>query len=492
MKLNPLADLVLPLLLTASAGITISLTAGSLGLATAPLFGFWAFLFAAESCLFTTLFTVRDLDAPGALRWVEIILMLLLAKVIGAVPVSDGLLGAILEPMTHIETLGGMVFLGIAWYLGLRSAMLLGPLHPERISLDPNQEQVRDDEHGIALSGLRTLVLGQVAAMAPLVSIAGYARQQFHPWAWNWPFFGVMLLAVIAAVVMLAGAQLRQQITWMVEGLPVPRGLFTTGWIPAGISLILMPLLLALLLPAGPRVPVERLFPTREPFESAQPPRPPAEQPAQPDPMTRMLEEWLKDQQEWQYAWLLPIIMRWLVIAAAVGLMLALLRAAARQLAERLGKDQLQGAWKVAGTLAAWYLALWQLVGVWLGKVVRQAAAAPAEAVGAFLGETGPLGRFSPFRGRVPADPRAALRYFFRRLQHDAARRGIRRAGSDTAAEYAARLAEAAPDQREEIAALVQAYEAARYSAEPVPAERVSFARRAWAEIARALKATRK
>jgi hypothetical protein len=158
---------------------------------------------------------------------------------------------------------------------------------------------------------------------------------------------------------------------------------------------------------------------------------------------------------------------------------------AARQLAERTG--QLKGFLAMLAVVAAWYLAFLRAIGELIGPVLRQAVATPAEALSSLFSEAGAVGRYLPFHGRAPAEPRAALRYYFARLQTEAGRKGLKRGAGVTAAEYGRRLAEAAPERAGEIDELTAAYSVARYSDLPVDAARVSFARRAWVAIARAL-----
>jgi hypothetical protein len=478
--LDPRADFALPLLLTWMAGVMGALLAltGRTALHLHlwhPLFvGALAFAFAAESYLATTLLAVRELDTPHALRWTEWAAAWVLAKLAGTAPVAGGLLKALAGGWERPETWAGTVLYLAAWWFGMRTAFLVAPLRP--IRFDPDQELARVDSHTPAYEAIRNLATGIAGAGALLLALLGRG-----PWL-------LLLLALPAAGAVLLAADLRQRMTWVLEKLQPPPAV-AARWVSQGLALLLAPLLLALVLPAGPVLPVGRLLAylarssDTGPLPAPPPPEARAPQAGQGgwQQLLNALPETGPDLQ-WLVAGIALLLKAMALLAA-----LLLLRAAARQLRDRLGRRQLRGALAVLAVLAGWYEELWQAAGQWLGGWLKQAATVPAEAVGALLGEAGALGRFLPFRGRAPAEPRAALRYYFGRLQAEAGRRGLRREAGATAAEYAARLAEAAPDRAAEIAGLVAAYEQARYSPEPVAPEQASFARRTWVSIIRAI-----
>ena len=137
-----------------------------------------------------------------------------------------------------------------------------------------------------------------------------------------------------------------------------------------------------------------------------------------------------------------------------------------------------------------WYGALWQARWEALRGAGRMAAQSTAGAGAALFGQAGLLGRYLPAGGlgRPPREPRAAVRYYFARLQADAARRGLRRPPGSTAAEFAARLSQEAPEGAEAVGGLTRAYERARYSPEEIAPEQVSLVRRAWAQVVQALR----
>jgi len=274
----------------------------------------------------------------------------------------------------------------------------------------------------------------------------------------------------------------KQKITWLQERQDPSPQVFAR-WVPVGLSLVTLPALLAAILPAGPRLPVEKLFdllPTGERREAPLPEQPTAQAPlpAMPPELVEQIqgEPWFR----WQIpAWV------WYVLGAIPVLLI--LRLMALQIADYARARRPTGFWAVLAVVAAWYLALWGALGESLGGVLKQAVLTPAVALGAALRQSR-LGRYLPLRaGRAPADPRAALRFYFGRLQAEAARRGIRRGPTGTAAEFARRLAESAPAQAADTARLREAYEQARYSELPVGGAEVSFARRAWVSIARAI-----
>ncbi|HWI53486.1 MAG TPA: DUF4129 domain-containing protein [Symbiobacteriaceae bacterium] len=487
LELDPHADLALPLLLNLGVSLTVWLLAWAVvhwvGVQLVPGISAVAFLLACESYLFTTLFAVREVDVPDALRWVEMVLLLVLAKVIAAWPVATGLVDAVTGAWTSWSMWLGFGLLGYAWFQGGQAARQLQYLHPGLQAEAGAQDRLARDDHGRAFTALQGQVFGQVAAVAVLLGIGAWTRGDVRLWGWSWLGFGLLALTVLAAGATLVAAQLKARITWAQERLEAHPAVFAR-WAPIGLSLMLAPMLAALLLPAGPRLPAEYLVNllnssgTRLQVEPPQFPQSPSQGPAIPP-------ELLEGQKPWvTWTWQIPT---WFWYALGAVTALWVLRLAAKQLAERVGGQELKGLLAVLALLAAWYLALWKALGETLGGVLRQAVATPAEALGALFSEAGAVGRFLPVTRRAPGDPRAALRFYFARLQTEAGRKGLGRSAGTTAAEFSRRLAEAAPERAGEIAELTAAYQEARYSDLPVPAERASFARRAWVSIARAL-----
>jgi hypothetical protein len=239
----------------------------------------------------------------------------------------------------------------------------------------------------------------------------------------------------------------------------------------------------ALFLPGGPRLPVEALLAwlgRTGPRIDLPPDAGPKAGTPGPQLPPELLQELQKDGPRWHFH-----VPAWFWYLCGAAFVLWVLYRAARQLAERSG--QLKGFLAMLAVVAAWYLAFLRAIGELIGPVLRQAVATPAEALSSLFSEAGAVGRYLPFHGRAPAEPRAALRYYFARLQTEAGRKGLKRGAGVTAAEYGRRLAEAAPERAGEIDELTAAYSVARYSDLPVDAARVSFARRAWVAIARAL-----
>ncbi|HYF95830.1 MAG TPA: DUF4129 domain-containing protein [Symbiobacteriaceae bacterium] len=482
LKLDPRADFALPLLLNLGSVLTVWMIARAietwlgveLVFGVAPL----AFLFACESYIFTTVFAVREVDVPDALRWVETGLMLVLAKALAAGSLTGG--------WESVDAWCGLALLAYAWFQGGRAARLGQYLHPGLLEVGPGQERLVRDDHSQAFAAMREQVFGQVAAVAAVLGIGAWMRGDVQLWGWSWLGFGLLVQTVLGAVTLLVAAQLKARITWAQERLETDPQVFAR-WAPIGLSLLVVPMLAALILPAGPRVPAEYLFRLFDQSDRqlAEPPQFPDSPPPGPVIPPDLLEELQKGEPGW--TWHLPVWF-WYVLGALP--VLWLLRAAARQLAERVGGRELRGIPGVLAALAAWYLALWKAIAEMLGGVLRQAVATPAEAVGALFSEAGVVGRFLPFGARAPGDPRSALRFYFARLQTEAGRRGHRRAPAVTAAEFGRRLAEAAPERAGEIAGLTEAYQEARYSDLPIPAEKAGFAKRAWVSIARAIRRT--
>ena len=480
LRMDPLADMALPLLLLLFTAVGVQLVAGTARLMTdqplLPYAGLWAFLVAAESYLFTTIFIVRDLDRPWMLRLAEAGVMMFLDWLLAALPLTGGVAAAFLVGAAQWEVWVGAGLLLFAWLQGARLATLIGPLHPGLAEAQGEEERLPHNDHVHALAALRNLVLVQVVVIAVLAGLTGAGAS------------GPLLLTGLAAGALLVGTRLKQAVTWGLERV-APSPAVAGRWIQQGLALMLLPVLLALLLPAGPRLPVERLLallgergeqgaveipPVEPPNLSA--PQFPGGELGEMEPLRGLDGVW--------------IVLKWVLAAAAALALLAFLAAAARQFADRVGREQLKGVWRVLAAVAAWYAALWLALRDLLGGVLRQAAAVPAETLGALLARGGALARFLPALGRAPGEPRAALRWYFGRLQREAARKGLRRRPGETAAEFAARLAGAAPDQAAALLELRDAYQTARYTDEPIKPEQVSFARRTWLQIARALRRT--
>jgi hypothetical protein len=489
LELNPFADLALPLLLALSAAMSVALVGGAVrdwwGLRVVALLPLWAFLFAMESYLFTLIFEVREVDLPAALRWVEMAVMAALALLLGALPVAGGLVAAVTGGWAQAESYVGAVLLAYAWYQGMRSARLIAPLHPDSVDETPGQERLANDDHAQAFDAIRTQVFAVVAGLAVVLGAGNWWLGEVRIWGWSWYGAGLLVLALLGAGAVLVAARLKMAMTWRVERVSAVPAVFGQ-WMARGLSLLLVPFVVALLLPAGPRVPVERLLgllpeqgPVRD-LRELQPPLP-SEGKSEGPNLTEVLDREIKPWFEW------PTVPSWVWYGLGALAVLWLLYRAARQLADRSG--QLKGAWAVLGAVARWYVSLFKAAQEMLVAVLKQAVVTPVETLtAAVFGEAGALGRYLPFRGRAPGEPRAALRYYFARLQAEAGRRGIRRGAGGTAAEFGQRLAEAAPEQASEISRLTVAYETARYSGQPVDAETVTFARRTWAVIIRALR----
>ncbi|MDF2628761.1 MAG: hypothetical protein K0R39_2592 [Symbiobacteriaceae bacterium] len=484
LELDPQADLALPLLLNLGITSTVLLVAVAIeSWAHVELVDgvtFFAFLFAFESYLFTTVFTVREADVPDAMRWVEMALMAFAAKLLAALPVTVGLVDAVVGGWNDWATWLGFGLIAYGWVMGAQSARQVQYLHPGLAKAAAEQDQIPRDDHGRAFINLQTQIFAQIAVVAAVLGIGSWIRGDVRLWGWSWLGFGLLLQTALAAGTLLVAAQLKSRITWMQERIEADPRVFAR-WAPIGLSLLLAPMLLALLLPAGPRIPLERLAPVingmaGEPIEITPPPIPQAPE-MQPPILDPGQEPWIR----WTFS--IPTWFWWALGGLAV---LWVLKVAAQQLLDRAG--ELKGIWAILAALAAWYLALAKVLGGALGGVLRQAVATPAEALGALFSEAGAVGRFLPVARRAPGDPRAALRFYFARLQVEAGRKGLKRAGGTTAAEYGRRLAEAAPERSGEIEALTQAYQEARYSDLPIEGEKVSFARRAWVAIARSLK----
>jgi hypothetical protein len=487
--MHPLADMALPVLFTVAAAVTVAVAGWGFttwaGMLLLPGISLVSFLFAWESYLFTLIFTIREVDTPDALRYVEATIMLALAYVLSALAgPTGGFVQAVLDGYMHASTWVGTGLLAYGWWQGYQSATRLQYLHPALLTLNPDQERLANDDHVRAFESIRTQVFGNVAVTALIMGIVAWAQQDVRIWGWSWLGAGLLTQTALAAAAVLVAARLKQEISWFHERVQTSPGVYDR-WLTYGITLLIVPALLALLLPAGPRLPVERLFamlPQGKPREIALPPQAPP-----PENSDRGLYEVLQKYAGGE-AWIQWHIPSWVWYTLAAIPVLWLFYMAAKQLIERVGSKELKGIWAILAVVASWYIALWRAVIEALGPVLKQAVVTPAQAVGSLFGEAGAIGRYLPFHGRAPADPRAAVRFYFSRLQTEAGRKGFRRQGSATAAEYARQLAGAAPEQSGEIHDLNTAYEMARYSDTSVEAQEVSFARRAWVSIARALK----
>ncbi len=487
LPVHPLADGALPLLTVLSVAIAVGMVAALIqdGLAWFMLTGFGAglaaFLVAMESYLFTTVFYVREFDMPRALRWVEMALMAVAIKVLATLPGAAGLLQALVGGGSDPAVWAGLGLLAYAWNQGRRLAEWMGPLHPHRANAAPrpDQEVLMRDDHADAFAALCGFLLAQAAGVALVAGAAMGGPDS------TW---GVILLVLLALLAVLVGARLRQEITWALEGLTPPPTV-TAGWFPRGVALLLMPVLAALLLPAGPRLPVASLVraineigPQPAPVQ-LEPPQPEANPPLPPELAEAEAYPWIE-----RLGSVLAVVGKAAAVGAAVALAALVLRQAARELADRVGRRELRGIWTLLAVLARWYLTLLALVREWFGVAVREAVSVPVRTVGAALGDTGAIGRYLPFLTRPPTDPRGAVRFYFRRLKREATRRGLGRKPGTTAAELVRQVAEAAPEHTGEAEALRSAYERARYSDLPVTAEHVFLARRAWAALARAIR----
>ncbi|HWI61898.1 MAG TPA: DUF4129 domain-containing protein, partial [Symbiobacteriaceae bacterium] len=463
LELHPQADLALPLLLQLGTTLTVWLLAWSVEHWLAvPLVGgitLMAFFFAMESYLFTTVFTVREVDVPDALRWVEMALMALLGKWLVSLPVTSGLLQGIVGGFDSFTVWFGFGLLAYAWFQGGQTARQIQYLHPGLLEAEQSQDRIARDDHARAFTAVQGQLFGQVAVVAAVLGVGAWVRGDVRIWGWSWLGFGLLVQTFLAAGALLVAAQLKARITWVQERIEASPAVFAR-WAPIGLSLMLVPMLLALILPAGPRLPAEYLLEwlgRSTPRIQVEPPPVPKIEAPNPGMPPELLEAGKDPWITWN--WQIPAWVWYLLGAIPV---LWLLRAAAKQLADRA--DQLKGVLAVLAVLAAWYLALWKAVTEMLGGVIRQAVATPAEALGALFSEAGAVGRYLPFTGRAPGEPRAALRFYFARLQTEAGRKGLGRARGATAAEFSRRLLDHAPEREGEIADLTAAYQEARYS----------------------------
>jgi hypothetical protein len=486
LPMHPLVDMALPMLFALSGATTVGVIAWAFktwaGVQLLPGISVVSFLFVWESYLYTMIFDVREVDAPGALRWVEVAVMAILAYVLASLPGAAGFMDAVTGGYLRLGAWLGTALFAFAWWQGYRAATLLQYLHPALQTLVPERDRVPTNDHVHSFESIRNQFFGNVAVTAIVLGVAAWAQADVRLWGWSWLGTGLLVQAVLAAGAVLVAARLKQEMTWFQERLQAEHKVYDR-WISYGLTLMIVPALLALLLPAGPRLPLEKLIallPEGQPIRNALP-KPPPETP-KPQGMDQLLKQF--GGADPGKAWHIPLWFWYLVGGIAVAW---LLYAAAKQLVERVGRQELKGMWAILAVIAAWYLALFKAIGELIAPVLKQAVATPAQAVASLFGEAGALGRYLPFHGRAPADPRAAVRFYFARLQAEAGRKGYRRQASATAAEYVRGLSAAAPTQAGEIAELKAAYERARYSDEAVGAEEVSLVRRAWVAVVRAV-----
>jgi len=487
--LHPLADVGLPLLLNAQVALAVGLTvAGVSAVAGRPLLpglGWWAFLLAVEGFLFEGYFYVREVDRPLLLRGVEAALVLLLSKLIATVP-ATGLGLEALREFAAIEPWVGVPLLMLAWYGGLKAADLCGALHPGLMP-DPGGERVMADPHGEAFDALRARVLGLTGLLTLLLGllpVLGAAADLRWPISWRAVLAGLIGLAALAALSLALAARLRQEIDWRLEGLTPPPDVLAR-WLPQALSLLLLPLLMAALVPAGPRLPVERLIPR---FELAEvefyPEAPPAEGTEwQPLPgLEELLDQWGVEPvtiPPW-----VPALLKAVLTLAALLLAAQVARIAWRQAAERAGGFPLL---PLLRALARLYLALLQALWSGLRGTAALAGRGAAEVARGLLAGSGELGRRLPVWGRPPGEPRAAVRWYFRRLMDDARRRGVQPGRAATAGEFGRALAEAVPDEAEAVAGMVEVYQQVRYGPGPASGGQVERSRQLWRRIHQAL-----
>jgi len=413
--------------------------------------------------------------------------VLLIGKVLTTAP-ATGWGPAALTELQLLEPWAGIPLLAVAWWLGGQAAALCGALHPGLAPKPGGGERVLANPHGEAFAALKRRVLavaGWVTALMGLLPLVTRGYSLHWTVSGRTLLLGILANAVLAALALALSARLRQEIDWLLEGLAPPDGVLD-GWLPHAFGLVLLPLLLGAFLPAGPRVPVERLLPEPGVDEPEYGPPPSVDLPDRPQPMSD-LSEWLERMApqattlpDWVHALFSALI--W-----GVGLLLAfvVMRIALRQVAERIGGGG--GMLPLLRALLRWYAALLEALWTGLRGGAALAGKAAAEAARSLVSGAGDLGRRLPIWGRPPGEPRAAVRYYFARLQADAARRGVARPKGATAAEFAQALNGVVPDQGAEITGLVEAYQEARYGPDPVSPEQVGRARKAWLLITRAL-----
>lgn len=489
---HPLADLGLPLALNLQTAVAVWLAAlcvrAVAGRQLLPGPGWWALLVATESCLFTGYFFVREVDRPQLLRYVEAAVLLLLGKVVTTAPAVGWGLRALTE-LQLLEPWVGLPLLAVAWWLGGEAASLCGALHPGLAPKPGGGERVLANPHGDAFAALKRRV---VAVAGWATALVGLLPLLARGYPLHWGVSGRTILVAILAAALLAAlslalaARLRQEIDWLMEGLTPPEGVLD-GWLPHAVGLLLLPLLLAAFLPAGPRLPIERLLPEPAAGDPEYLPPPSVELPDASPPPAIDLSEWLERMAP--AAVTLPAWVHALVTAIlwALGLLLALivLRTAWRQVTERMGGGG--GLLPMLRALLRWYVALAAALWTGLRGGAATAGRALAEAAGSLAGGAGGLGRRLPRWGRPPGEPRAAVRYYFARLQADAARRGVARDRGATAREFGAAVGPSLPGQEQALREFVTAYEEARYGPDPVPPSEADRARRLWQRLTQAL-----
>lgn len=135
--------------------------------------------------------------------------------------------------------------------------------------------------------------------------------------------------------------------------------------------------------------------------------------------------------------------------------------------------------------------ALWAAVRAALGAALRSAAAI-AELIRPAVSRGAARGRLGFWRDVLPAgDPRRAVIATYTLIAARAAQRGIVRPGGETASEYRLRLKTAVPGAAPEVDELTETFLRARYAPAPVSAQDVSAARRCWRRIREALRSPR-
>lgn len=490
--LDPMADLLLPTLLLVglSAGAAALITVGRdvMGLLTLPFPWLICFLFAAESYLFTTAFQVRSFDPPVLLGWVELAGALAVAKFLAALPVV-GLAEALTGGMDSFSVLIMIGFYMGCWGLGRRLAHQLWTLHPYAGRVVQEADIQKTDEHGAAFGRLVHLLGWLIALVAAALSLVDWLTGRAGLWGWNGSGVLLLIFAVSSAAALAIAALQKQRITWAQEGLTPPDAVMRR-WVPAATALAALPLLAAILLPAGwARLPWELLLGLFQGGESGE--RRAIEMVDHSSKLFESNQRLLAALHEGQAEggpWWLGMLM--MVVGGLVALVL--LGALVTLIHSRLKYDLASGAsgWRrLVAFLFAWQQAIVTLLKEAFSGALQQLRKLPAQAAERLFNETSLLGGLVPDAlRRVPADPREAVRHFYRRLVTEAERRGLRRAPGTTAVEFAAALKAAAPHQAETVARVTEAYETARYDRAQVAPEQVGFVRRAWVAVARSLR----
>lgn len=478
------ADLLLPALLCAAvaagaAALVAALRAG-FGLVVLPVPWVFCLFLAAESYLFTTFFSVRTLDAPPTVRWAEVAGAVLVAAFLAGLPVH-GPVGALTGGVTGSTATMTLVYL-ICWFYGLKFALAADALHPDSEYWSPDGETVRTDAHGQAFAGISALLSGLVLGAAGLLSLLDWATGRAGFWSWSSASALVLLLTALAVTAVAVAAYLKRRISWTQQGLSVGPDVLLR-WVPGALSLALLPLLAALLLPAGwARIPFERFVDgTRTPLDYLAP-----EQGEGGSSIPTGLRAYGEAMGEGasRFSWLTVLV--W----AGIGLLVCLFVWMAVAAVYGRLRDDLTGGGvtRFIRLLAAWLSALWQALREAMGGLPREVVRLSAKAAGDLFSETSLLGRLIPQGARrMPSDPRAAVRHCYRRLLEEAERRGWHRSAGATAAEFSRTLAGAVPGEAEAVKRITSLYEQARYDVQETAPESVHFVRRAWVAVARAL-----